>query len=422
MSESLEKADVLFENGRWEQALELYLEHLAQDSEDGHSYTMAARCYLKLKFYGKASEFAEAAISVAPDFSYGYYVQAVVYYLRNLDHDANRALTAALDLQPTNPDYHVLRARLLSNKREWAAVSDAADVALGFAPDHGDALIVKAGALVRLRQYEEARTVLNFVLANDPENESAIVELGTLHLYLSDWDQAFATFESALALNPESEIAREGFMEALRARYPFYGLILRYSLWLNGFSKKYQQSIQYGLSLLMRFIGVIRRQYPVLAPILGFILVVWKAFAYLSWTIRAGSNLLLRFNKFGKRLVKQEEVVESNIIGVLWVGALLCWLYGYFIDPFTIFCRLGVVIFLSLPLLVGGAFSSPDFGWPKYAARGILGFMSFCGIVGLFLLTFGFREGITLINIYAYGFSIALLVLALLEGVEPARK
>jgi tetratricopeptide (TPR) repeat protein len=422
MNEGLEKADALFENGRWEQALRLYEEYLARYPEDGHCYTMAARCYLQLKLYGKASEYAATAISVAPEFSYGYYVQAVVYFLRNLDHDATRAINTALELSPTNPDYHVLRARLLAQKNEWQAASEAVDVALGFDPTHADALVVKAGALVRLRKYEEARVALNSVLENDPEDENAIVELGNLHLYLGDWNEAFATFESALALNPESESARTGFMEALRARYPFYGLILRYSLWMNRFSKKYQQSIQYGLSMLMRLIGVIRRQYPALAPILGFILVVWKVFAYLSWTIRAGSTLLLRCNKYGRRLVKPDEVVESNIIGFLWAAALGCWIYHYFFDPFTIFCRLGMIIFLSLPLLVGGAFSAPEYGWPKYASRAILGLMSFAGIVGLFLLSFGFhQEGLALINFYAYGFSIALLVLAFLEGVEPQR-
>ena len=422
MNESLAKADALFENGRWEQALELYQEYLSRHPEDGHCHTMAARCYLKLKLYGMASEYAQSAIAVAPEYSYGYYVQAYVYYMRNLDNDANRAIDSALELSPTNPDYHLLRARLLARKSEWQAVSDAADVALGFEPTHPDALVVKAGALVRLRKYEEARTALNFVLENDPEDEGAIVELGNLHLYLGDWNEAFSTFESALALNPESEIARDGFMEALRARYPFYGLILRYSLWLNRFSKKYQQSIQYGLSMLMRLIGVIRDRYPALAPVLGFILVVWKVFAYLSWTIRAGSTLLLRANKHGRRLVQPKEVVESNLVGVLWLAALGCWIYHTFFDPFTMFCRLGMVVFLSLPLLVGGAFSAPDHGWPKYVAHGILGVMSFCGIVGLFLLTFGFREGIPLINVYAYGFGIAVLVFAYLEGLEPERE
>ena len=81
-----------------------------------------------------------------------------------------------------------------------------------------------------------------------------------------------------------------------------------------------------------------------------------------------------------------------------------------------------MVVFTSLPVLVGGAFSSVDYGWPKYASRAILAFMSFCGIVGLFLYTYGFREGLTLIQIYAYGFGIAVPVLAYLEGVEPERE
>ena len=83
------------------------------------------------------------------------------------------------------------------------------------------------------------------------------------------------------------------------------------------------------LVFLMRFMGVIRREYPALAPFLSVILFFWKIFAYLSWTIRAGTTLLLRLNKFGRRLVNKEEVIESNIVGVLWGAALGCWLYHW---------------------------------------------------------------------------------------------
>ena len=422
MSDRLMKAEALFEQGRWLQALEGYQEHLSEYPEDSHAYTMAARCLIHLKHYGKASDFVERAISVSPDFSYGYYIQSFICYLRNLDQDARRAIDTALELSPTNPDYHVMLARLHAKKAEWSAASDAADTALGFEPTHADAMVVKASALVKLRKYDEARTALNFVLEQDPEDEEAIVELGNLHLYLGDWEEAVSTFQSALEMNPESESARAGFMEALRTRYPLYGLILRYFMWMNRFSKKYQQIMQYGLSILMRFMGVIPREHPAVAPFLGVILFFWKIFAYLSWTIRAGTTLLLRLNKFGRRMVNKEEVIESNIVGILWGAALGCWLYHNLFDPFTIFCRLGMIVFMSLPVLVGGAFASVDYGWPKYASRAILAFMSFCGIVGLFLYTYGFREGLTLIQIYAYGFGIAVPVLAYLEGVEPERE
>ncbi|MFA5506887.1 MAG: tetratricopeptide repeat protein [Vulcanimicrobiota bacterium] len=422
MRDQLRKAETLFEQGRWQQALEIYQEQLAEFPEDAHSYVMAARCFVELKLFGKASEYVESAISVSPDYSYGYYCQSHIYYLRNLDQEARRAIDTALELDPTIADYHVMLARILAKKSDWKAVSERADAALGFDPTHADALVVKAEALLGLGQYEQARALLQLVLEKDPEDEVALARLGQLHLHRGEWEQALGIFQSTLAINPESEYARRGFMEALRARYPIYGIILRYFMWMSRFSRKHQQIMQYGLSVLMRYVGKLKQQYPALAPVLGVILFLWKIFAYLSWTIRAGTTMLLRLNKFGRRLVNRDEIIESNLVGGLWLAALGCWLYHQFFDPFTIFCRVGIGIFLTLPVLVGGAFSSPDYGWPMYAARAILGFMGFCGVAGLFLYTFGFNEGLTLLKIYIAGFGFAALALTYLEGVEPERE
>lgn len=421
MSSQLERGRILYEQGRWQQALECFQEHLSHFPEDADAYCSAARCCLRLEYFGKASEYAETAIAVSPDFGYAHYIQSSIYFMRNLDEDARRAIGVALELEPTNPDFHAMLARLHAHAARWADACDAADTALGFDPSHAEALTLKAHALVKLSKYEEARGVLQFVLENDPENTGALIEMGNLHLYLGDWKEALGVFQDALAIDPESKGARAGFMDALRTQYPLYSLILRYFLWMNRFSRKHQQAMQYGLSVLVRLIGAVKKQYPALAPFLGVLLFLWRIFTYLSWTIRAGTTMLLRFNKYGRNLVDRDEVLESNIVGGLWLAALGCWLYHSLVDPFTIFCRLGMVIFMTLPVLVGGAFSAPSHGWPKYAARSILGFMGATGIGGLFLYTFGFREGVTLINIYAHGFGIAALVLAYLEGVEAER-
>jgi hypothetical protein len=198
--------------------------------------------------------------------------------------------------------------------------------------------------------------------------------------------------------------------------------MLRYFLWLSSFSKRYQQAIVYGASMLARLLGAIKKEYPGLAPILGALLVVWRIFSYLSWTVKAGTNLLLRCNKYGKSLVSQEEVIESNIVGALWLGALGCFLYHHLVDPFTLFCKIGIPIFLSLPLIVGGCFGTVSYGWPKYLSRIILGVMSFASLAGLVLYVWGFPLGLALLKFYFNAFGIVLLILALIDGAEPERE
>lgn len=417
-NENMKRGDFLFDQGRWGGALEEYQAYLAEYPDDSHALCMAARCFLRLELYGRASEYAGQAIAMTPDYGYAYYIQAFVYFSRNLPEDARSAMNTALELEPTNPDFWVLSARLLMEKADWKGAQQAAETALGFEPQHSDALIVKAGVLVRQGLYNEAISVLDSVLQENPEDEQALTELGFLYLHQSRWDEALETFQSALAIDPESEGARAGLMNAMRAKFPAYGLVLRYFLWMNRFSKKYQQLLMYGMSFLARILGGLKKDYPAWAPLIGLVLIVFRVFTYLTWTIRAGTTLLLRFNKVGRSLVNDEEILESNLVGGMWLAALLCWLYHMWVDPFTQFCRIGIPIFLTLPLVVGGAFGYTSDGWPKYVARAIFGVMAVSSIGGLFLYVMGVKLGVTLLLFYFNSFSWVLLILSYLEGLE----
>ncbi len=278
-----------------------------------------------------------------------------------------------------------------------------------------------SSALIQLRRCEEAESFLTSLLDEDSENEFALTELGELYLHRSQWEQAADCFQRALAVEPESEAARAGLLSALRARYPLYGLVLRYFIWMRRFSRRYQQMITYGMTFLARYLERVRKTNPALAPILGLVLLLWRIFAYLTWTIQSATTILLRFNKFGRSLVSEREIWESNIVGGLWLAAGGCALYHHFVDPFTNFCRVGMPVFLTLPLVVGGAFASPKEGWPKFASYGILAVMGVAALGGLVLYTWMIPLGKTLLVFYFQGLNIALLLLALLEGSE-ARK
>lgn len=422
MNPILQKAELLYEQKRWEDSLRACQEYLTSDPEDASTLCLAARCCLNLELFGFASEFADKAVEAAPDSAYAYYIRGYVNYARNLDEEAHQSVDVALELDPTNPEYHILKARLYLNRSEWLRAHDTMESVLFLNPNYGPALLVKARALTRLRHYDEAKEVLLGLLERDPEELSAHIELGNLYLFLSEWKVALTSFEDALAIDPESIEARNGLMEALRAHYPLYGLVLRYSLWLNHHSKEYQQMIQFSLPLAARMLDMIRREFPVTAWLIGLVLLVWRIFFYLTWTIRAGTTLLLRLNKYGRRLVDGEEILESNLVGGCWLLALGMWLYHVFVDPFTMVCRIGMPVFLSLPLVVGGAFSIETKAWPRYAAHAILGVEAVAAVVGMVLLAIGHAYAFTLLGFYVKSLPIAILLLSILGGIEPARE
>jgi len=217
MRQHFKRGELLLEQGRWEQALESFQQHLLENPEDGHAFCLAARCYLGMELFGKASEYAAAAIAVTPDYSYAHYIQSYIFYSRHLYEESKKAVEVALELDPTNPDYFVQVARLRANDSDWLGTLDAADAALREAPNHADAQIIKSSALVKLRKMDEAGFVLQSVLETEPENDYALTELGFLHLHEGRWKDALEAFQSALLVDPESERARQGFMNALRA-------------------------------------------------------------------------------------------------------------------------------------------------------------------------------------------------------------
>jgi hypothetical protein len=227
-------------------------------------------------------------------------------------------------------------------------------------------------------------------------------------------------FQKALMLEPESQWAREGLMHALRARYPLYGLTLRYSLWMQKHSHRLQQQITLASFIGARLFRELLARYPGLAVILGPLLVVWRLFCYLTWTIRAGTTLLLRCNRFGRSLVNSQEILESNLVGLFWVAALLTWCYHYFVDPFVWIGKIGPPVFLTLPMLWSGPFDCPE-GWPRKVGFGLAVGMTVPALLGLALLGIDFKTAANCLRFYIVGLGPVLLVFQLLTQAEVKR-
>ena len=421
MRENYEKANFHFDQKRWESALTEYAKHVAEYPEDSTALAMMALCYMELEVFGTASEHAAKAIAAEPGDAYPYYVNSLIFRERNLREDAVRAIDAALELSPTNPDFLVARARLFLDESQWLQAADVTENALEDAPFHIGALSVRAEALVRLGQFEEAEKTLLSAVEQEPENEHLIEQLGWFSLRKSDHKEALEHFKAALCLDPELESAREGLMQALRSQYPLYGIILRYFFWMNRHSIEIQRQISTATFFLSKFLRMLVESNPRLAVIIGPLLVVWRLFSYLSWTARAATTLLLRFHPYARDLIDEEEKLESTFVGVCWLGAALVAAYNYFVDPFTNIGRIGVPVFLTLPLLFSSHFTCPKEGWPRQVSLAITVVMSFCALAGMVLFGLGEMWGVKLLVFYFNALVWVLLGSSFLHSVEPTK-
>ncbi len=420
MTPQFEKANYLIDNGRFDLAIGELLGHLAEHPDDSRALSLLAFCHLKRERFGEATEAAEAAVVADPSHGEGYYMLSLVMRARGEAKAAMEAIQTALSLEPAEPDFLVTLAYLHLDSRRWDDALAAAQLAVERSPQHVGAINAVATALINLRRVSEAAAALENALAHDPEDPRTLSNMGWLELDRNRYGDALAFFQRALMLEPESEWARQGLMHALRARYPVYGLTLRYSLWMQKHSHRLQQQITLATYLGARFFRELLTRYPGLVVFMGPLLVIWRLFCYFTWTARAATTLLLRSSKYGRALVNREEMAESNIVGLCWIGALIAWSFHTWVDPFTFFGRIAPPVFLSLPMAWAGAFDCHE-GWPRKAGYGLAAVMTGAGVGGLILLGIDLAWAFSCLRFYFYGLAPLLLIFQFLSQAEPKK-
>jgi hypothetical protein len=132
-------------------------------------------------------------------------------------------------------------------------------------------------------------------------------------------------FREALRLDPELEFARQGMLEALKARNPVYRVMLAYFLWMGRQSGWTQWAVVIGVYFSSRFLSRATFERPEQAWVLVPVLVLFYLFVYLTWTARPLFNLLLRFDRFGRYVLSGEERRASTWFGACVAVAVACF-------------------------------------------------------------------------------------------------
>ncbi len=322
MNDNLSRAHLLFDQGRYPMAAEEAGRQLASDPDDPLAHCLLALCLSKMERHEEAIREAQTAVHLAPDFPNGYAVLGSVLDDVGRLREAEAAARAALRLDPDEASHYALLASIRIQQRQWADALEQADRGLAIDPDHTGCANLKGIALVNLGRNQEAGAAIQTNLAKDPENAATHANQGWALLHQGDHKAAMDHFREALRLKPDMEWAQQGILEALRARNPVYGLMLRYFLWMSRFSGKMQLGIIVGAYVGYRLIRGLESSHPALAPFLLPVIIAYVAFVYLNWTARPLFNLLLRLDRFGRLALTRDQVVASNWFGASLLAAL----------------------------------------------------------------------------------------------------
>jgi tetratricopeptide (TPR) repeat protein len=374
MNPHFERAQLLFQQSRYDLAEESLRRTLADDPDFAMAHGLLALCMLQRQAYKEATEEAERAVRLEPNVPFMHYVLAHVFLQRNRLEEAEQAAKTAVELNPYDADLHCVLGNIYMAQRRWTAALDQADEGLRLDAEHTGSSNLRATSLVKLGRKDEADRVMVGVLARNPEDAFSQANQGWTALNQSDPKKALEHFREALRLDPTLEYAQAGMVEALKARYLVYRLMLRWFLWMGRQGRTYQWLIIIGLYVGTQIIGDAARNNPNLGPILKPIWGLLIGFAVMTWLAMPMFNLLLRFNRYGKHMLSRDQKTSANMFGaflLLGIGVLIYGLNQQ--DDIAMLIALAIGIYL---LVVTGVFLVPS-GMPRLlmscAAIGLAG-------------------------------------------------
>jgi tetratricopeptide (TPR) repeat protein len=209
---------------------------------------------------------------------------------------------------------------------------------------------LRARALIKLGRKDDSSAALQAALLRDPENAYTHANRGWVEMERNNPQEAMLHFREALRLNPEMTWARQGIVEALKARNPVYRWLLQYFFWMSRLSGQARWMVIMGAYFGARFVGTLSESYPALSPILTPLSYLYLVFVYLSWTGTTLFNLLLRLDRFGRLVLSEAQVRIANVVGGLFLLALLAFGYGWLADnPLAIIAAIWAAL-MVIPL------------------------------------------------------------------------
>ncbi|PIQ83276.1 MAG: hypothetical protein COV75_08345 [Candidatus Omnitrophica bacterium CG11_big_fil_rev_8_21_14_0_20_63_9] len=318
MDVGLDRALLLLEQSRYELAEQELRRVLTLEPNHAAAHALLALCLSHRKQYQQATEEAQRAIHQAPDASFGHYALGTVLHDRGELTDACRATIEAIRLDPYRPEYFARLAAIEFDRARWREALDAAEQGLTVDPEHVGCTNLRAMALVKLGRRGEAGATIDVALARDPENALSHANQGWTLLEAGEAEPALEHFREALRIDPELEWARQGIVEALKARHPIYALMLRYFLWMGRLSPRARWGVVFGAVILSRVLREAGRAVPALTPVIAPLLIAYAAFVILTWIADPLFNLLLRFDRFGRLALSEDQIHATN-----WIGACL---------------------------------------------------------------------------------------------------
>jgi Flp pilus assembly protein TadD len=314
----LERGRTLLEHGRHDLAEKHLRLAVAREPDSWYAHYLLAATLRCMNRGAEAVKEANEAIRLAPYVAACHYARALALDQAELLDEADGAIREALRLDPEDPDFHAILASLHNQRQRWKEGLTAATAGLKFDPEHIECLHQQSLSLRAMGFADESHRVLETSLRADPENARSQASQGWNCLHRNDHRAALDHFREALRLQPDLEYARQGLVEALKARYVLYRLLLRYFLWIGTHSRGARWALMIGAYLFFRILVTAGDKAPETRPIVLPLAALYLVFCLLTWVGVPTFNLVLRLSRDGRYALSPLQIAAAN-----WFGGFL---------------------------------------------------------------------------------------------------
>jgi tetratricopeptide (TPR) repeat protein len=359
-----ERAKLLLEQSRYQMAEEELRQAVAESPNDAGIHAVLGLCLSCQQRYQEATLEAEVAIAIAPDSPFPHYILGYILCERQQLTAAQKAIREAIQLNPYQASHFALLARCHYQQKQWQASLEAATKGLSLDPEDVECLNYRALSLSQLGRGKEAMAAVKGAIATSPQDAASYASSGWILLsHGGSQQKALEYFRQALHLNPNLEWARQGVVEALKAKNPIYRLMLRYFLWGSRLNHRTRWVFTIGLFFSMRML-VASFANAGLTPLVAVVAIAYLLFVIFSWIADPLFTLMLRFDKFGRFALSPEEIQQSNWWSACFLSAIASCILWFCTKNLS--ALISAIVFGLLMIPVAATFNCEQ-GWTRRA-------------------------------------------------------
>ncbi|MEM7418064.1 MAG: tetratricopeptide repeat protein [Gemmatimonadota bacterium] len=373
--------DELIADGRFEEADDLLAQALEEDATNGDLLALRALVRNSLDDSEGAVAMAGRAVTLDRSSAFTHWVYGAQLEKAGRRDEAEQAARRSLELDPNSADALALLAQCAIGRGKFSEAVAIAKHGLELDPGHEPCLGLRAFAARYADGGRGAESAFGSLMDAYPLSGFGRAGLGWSSLDRGEVDQARQHFEQALTLDPTATWAREGLIEATKAKNPVYRSVLRLFLWFGRLDSRRRWSIIIGGIVGYQLLGGVIDAVPIAALVAVPLMLGWVGFVLLSWTWQTLSDFVLMMDVDGRKLVTAERRTAAIWVGGTAFAAVMLAI----LDLLTGSDRMGwAALTTGFMLIPMSSVFNCERGWPRHAMALYTAGVAACIGVGLF--------------------------------------